>query len=194
MCHHLVRTISTSSITKKTNKGPTSAFRAKTGSIQNDDEDFIPPRAQKFNKFLGEQIRIEINQHRVETEQLNPNVDESQSLLFYDFNAGARKFNFDPTNNVRLATRGEFRRTGMQGAKLIDSNKIDTLEDEENIKRRPITSHFRCGDRLPSRASKTREKMKHIQIGGRKANKRQQGLNNNKKTHAQDNASPKNEL
>jgi len=100
-------------------KVPTSAFRAKTGSVQADDEEFVPPRAQKFNRFLGEQIRIEINQHKVETEQLNPNVDESQSLLFYDFNAGARKFNFGMGgNNTRLATKGEFRRTGMPGAEL----------------------------------------------------------------------------
>lgn len=176
---------------KENKNAPTSAFRAKTGSIQSDDDDFIPPRAQKFNKFIGDQIRIEINQHKVETEQLNPNVDESQSLLFYDFNAGARQFNFGLGNNMRLATRGEFRRTGMQGAKLINTNKIDTDGQEENAKRRPITSHFRCSDRLPSRASKTRERMKRIQIGDRKTNKRQQGLNKN--TYGHDSVSPKNE-
>lgn len=177
--------------TKENKKAPTSAFRAKTGSVQNDDEEFIAPRAQKFNKFLGEQIRIEINQHKVESEQLNPNVDESKSLLFYDFNAGARQFNFGMGGkNMRLATRGEFRRTGMQGAKLIDTNKIDTEEIEDNAKRRPITSHFRTGDRLPSRASKTRERMRRVQIGGRKTNKRQQGLNKN--TYNHDSVSPKN--
>lgn len=130
---------------KENKKGPTSAFRAKTGNFQNEDNDeFVPPRAQKYNRYLGEKIRIEINQHKVETEQLNPNVDESKSLLFYDFNAGARQFHFGMNNNnMRLATRGEFRRTGMQGAKLIDNNKIETYEDEETTKRRPITSHFR---------------------------------------------------
>lgn len=177
---------------KENKKAPTSAFRAKTGSIQNEDEDFIPPRAQKFNRFLGEQIKIEINQHKIESEQLNPNVDESKSLLFYDFNAGARQFNFGMGgNNMRLATRGEFRRTGMQGAKLINTNKIETDDGTETAKRRPITSHFRTGDRLPSRASKTRERMKRIQIGVRKNNKRQQGLNKN--TYAHDSVSPHNE-
>lgn len=176
---------------KENAKVPSSAFRAKTGSIKNDDEDFIPPRAQKFNRFLGEQIRIEINQQKVETEQLNPNVDESKSLLFYDFNQGARQFNFGGGgNNTRLATRGEFRRTGMAGAKLIDTNKIEADEGDDKAKRRPTTSHFRCGDRLPSRASKTRDRSKRIQIGGRKANKRQQGINKN--TYAHESVSPKN--
>lgn len=164
---------------KENSKVPSSAFRAKTGSIKHSDEGFIPPRAQKFNRFLGEQIRIEINQQKVESEQLNPNVDESQSLLFYDFNQGARQFNFGMGgNNTRLATGGEFRRTGMQGAKLIDINKIETEEMEDKSKRRPITSHFRTGDRLPSRASKTRERIKRIQIGGRKTKKQQQGKAN----------------
>jgi hypothetical protein len=155
-----------------------------------EEDDLIPPRAQKFNRFLGEQIRIEINQHKIESEQLNPNVDESKSLLFYDFNAGARQFNIGMGGGgVRLATRGEFRRTGMQGAKLIDTNKIETEQDGDYAKRRPITSHFRAGDRLPSRASKTRERMKRIQIGGHKNNKRQQGLNKNSYGH--DSISPK---
>lgn len=100
------------------------------------------------------------------------------NLLFYDFNSGARHFRFG-TNNVRLATKGEFRRTGMAGAQNVDKHMIDVVEVDHKLeKRRPITSHFRCGDRLPSRASKTRDKAKRIYIGARKkpAKRQQQGL------------------
>jgi hypothetical protein len=102
---------------------------------------------------------------------LNTNVTESKNLLFYDFNSGARKFTFGTGNGVRLATRGEFRRTGMAGAKFIDHDIIETNDlDSKQPKRRPTTSHFRGGDRLPSRASKTREKVRKLHIGG--ANKK----------------------
>jgi len=180
---------------KENKREPWTAFRAKTSSVQNDDEEFIPPRAQKFTRVIGDKIRIEINQQKIDKEELKPNVDESKSLLFYDFNAGARQFSFGiGSGNIRLATRGEFRRTGMNGAKLIDTNKIETDDNESTkAKRRPITSHFRCGDRLPSRASKTRERIKRIQIGIRKkTNKRQQGLNKN--NYAHESVSPKNKV
>lgn len=84
-----------------------------------DDEIIAQPRAQKYNRFLGQQIRIEINQHTVAQDELNTNHAETQNLLFYDFNSGARHFRFG-TTNVRLATKGEFRRTGMEGAQFID--------------------------------------------------------------------------
>ena len=111
-------------------------------------EDFVPPRAQRFNQFLGDQIRIEINKNNIEIDELNPNPTESKNLLFYDFNSSARRTNFGVGGNIRLATRGEFRR-----AKLIDKNKIDPAKPEggAKAKRRPITSHFRGGDRLPTR-------------------------------------------
>ena len=102
---------------------------------------------------------------------MNTNVAESKNLLFYDFNSGARKFTFGTGNGVRLATRGEFRRTGMAGAQFIDHDIIETNDlDSKQPKRRPTTSHFRGGDRLPSRASKTREKVRKLHIGG--ANKK----------------------
>ena len=133
------------------------------------NNDIAPPRAQKYNKFLGQQIRIEINQHQVDEEEMNTNPIESQNLLFYDFNSGARQFNFGLGTNNRLSTRDDFRRTGMAGAKFIDKNKIEPSENEiAKAKRRPITSHFRGGDRLPSRASKTRERSRRIHIGTRK--------------------------
>lgn len=180
--------------TKPSKKAQTAAFRSKTGSVQNESDDFVPPRAQKFNRFLGEQIRIEINKQKVERDEMNPDPTASKNLLFYDFNGGART-NFGLGGNMRLATRGEFRRTGMAGAKLIDTNKIEAEEIEEHqSKRRPITSHFRGGDRLPTRQSKTRDRRNRIHIGTRKktAKKQQQGLK--KKTqHMSDSVSPKNE-
>lgn len=107
----------------------------------------MPPRAQRFNQFLGNQIRIEINKQKVDTDELNPNPTDSKNLLFYDFNSSARRTNFGVGGNIRLATRGEFRR-----AKLIDKNKIQPdLDVGAKGKRRPITSHFKEGDRLPTR-------------------------------------------
>ena len=104
----------------------------------------------------------------VEDEDLKTNVNESKNLLYYDFNSGARKFTFGTGNNVRLATRGEFRRTGMAGAKL-DHDIIETNDlDSSQPKRRPTTSQYRGGDRLPSRATKTREKIRKLQIGAAK--------------------------
>lgn len=109
-----------------------------------EDGDIVSPRAQKWNKLLGDQIKIEINRHQVDLEELNANPIESKNLLFYDFNSSARKFNFGLGNNPRLATRAEFRSTGMAGAKLIDVNKIQPNELElKKAKRRPTTSHFR---------------------------------------------------
>jgi len=157
------------------NKTYTNGFRAKTGVIESDNDELTVPRAQKFNRFLGQQIRIEINQHEVQKEELNTNHAETKNLLFYDFNAGARQFHFGLGTNARLATRGEFRRTGMAGAQHIDKNVIEVDDAAQSqAKRRPITSHFRGGDRLPSRASKTRERSKRIHIGARKKSKRQQ--------------------
>lgn len=49
-----------------TNKTYTNGFRAQTGIIENQGDEIIPPRAQEFNRFLGQQIRIEINQQKVE--------------------------------------------------------------------------------------------------------------------------------
>lgn len=103
-----------------TNKTYTNGFRAKTGIIENQGDEIIPPRAQKFNRFLGQQIRIEINQHKIDKDDLNTNHMESQNLLFYDWNAGARQFRFGMGNNMRLSTRDDFRRTGMADAKLMD--------------------------------------------------------------------------
>ncbi len=115
----------------------------RTGVTENQGEEIAPPRAQKYNKILGQQIRIEINQHKIEQEDMNTNPIESQNLLFYDFNAGARGFNFGGGDNARLSTREDFRRTGMAGAKFLE-NKIEPVEpDTETAKRRPITSHFR---------------------------------------------------
>lgn len=178
--------------TKKNEKSNTAMLRAKTGSMPAEDEGIVPPRAQKFNRFLGQQIRIEINQHQVDQEELNTNHAETQTLLFYDFNAGARQFIFG-THNTRLATRGEFRRTGMAGAQFVDKNVIEIADEDQNQnKRRPITSHFRGGDRLPSRAAKTRERAKRIRINPRKNTKRQQQgvLKNDLKKH--ESMSPKN--
>jgi hypothetical protein len=78
-------------------------------------------------------------------------------------------------NNMRLSTRDQFRRTGMGAAKLIDQNKIEQVDSPQTKAiRRPKTSHFRGGDRLPSRASKTRDKSKRIRIGLKKPIKVQQ--------------------
>lgn len=66
------------------------------------------------------------------------------NLLFYDFNADSRKFTFGLGNNGRLATKGEFRRTGMAGAKFLKNEMIDSDELEaNNVKKRPTTSQFR---------------------------------------------------
>lgn len=139
----------------------------------------VAPRAQKFNKFLGQQIRIEINQQKIDDEELNPNHAESQNLLFYDFNGSSQKFNFNHVNGVGLGSKNDFRRTGMAGAKFVSKNIIDPADIEKTKgKRRPTTSQFRCGDRLPSRASKTRDRSKRIHIGARKpqpARREQQG-------------------
>ena len=104
------------------NKTYTNGFRATTGIIENQGDEIIPPRAQKYNRFLGQQIRIEINQEKVEHEELNTDHKQSQNLLFYDFNAPARHINFGGPNNMRLSTRDDFRRTGMAGAKMIDTS------------------------------------------------------------------------
>lgn len=97
-------------------------------------------------------------------------------------------------NNARLATKADFRRTGMAGAQLIDKNVIEIMDSNPSqAKRRPITSQYRGGDRLPSRASKTRERSKRIQIGSRKkTNKRQQQGLHNHDAHMHESASPKN--
>lgn len=109
-----------------------------------EDGEIVSPRAQKYSKFLGEQIKIEINKQKVDAEDLNSNPIESKNLLFYDFNSSARQFNFGIGTNPRLATRAEFRSTGMAGAKLIDVNKIQPDPTElKKAKRRPTTSHFR---------------------------------------------------
>lgn len=115
-------------------------------------------------------------------------------MLFYDFNAGARQFNFGQGNNMRLSTRDDFRRTGMVGAKFTDKNKIDKAEiDQVQAKRRPITSHYRGGDRLPSRATKTRNKSKRICIGGKnKIRKREQQGSTKKSPYVHESVSPKN--
>ena len=100
------------------------------------------------------------------------------NLLFYDFNAGSRKFTFGAGNNGRLATKGEFRRTGMAGAKFLNNEVIDPNDLEaHNTKRRPTTSQFRGGDRLPSRASKTRERARRIQIAANKMKAPSRGPN-----------------
>jgi hypothetical protein len=109
-----------------------------------DDGEIVSPRAHKYSKFLGEQIKIEINKQKVGIEDLNCNPIESKNLLFYDFNSSARQFNFGIGTNPRLATRAEFRSTGMAGAQLIDVNKIQPDNNQgKNVKRRPTTSHFR---------------------------------------------------
>lgn len=177
-------------------KAQTAAFKSKPQPVHTttatDDGEIVSPRAQKFSKFIGEQIRIEINKQKVEIEELNSNPIESKNLLFYDFNAGARQFSFGLGNNPRLATRAEFRLTGMAGAKLIDVNKIEPSDVELNkAKRRPTTSHFRGGDRLPSRASKTRERAKRIQLAARK-NQKQKTVTR-KIIHMPDSMSPKND-
>ena len=53
----------------------------------------------------------------------------TMNLLFHDFNSGSRQFRFGMNNNVRLASKGDFRRTGMAGAQLIDKNVIDLMEN-----------------------------------------------------------------
>lgn len=58
-------------ITLIINKTYTNGFRAKTGIIENQGDEIIPPRAQKFNRFLGQQIRIEINQQKVDSGNSN---------------------------------------------------------------------------------------------------------------------------
>ena len=51
-----------------------------------EEDEFHPPRAQRINKFLGQQIRIEINKEQVKPKELKPYHQDSMSLLFYDFN------------------------------------------------------------------------------------------------------------
>ena len=175
------------------NKTYTNGFRAKTGVIEEKNDELTAPRAQKFNRFLGQQIKIEINQHAVKQEELSTNHADTTNLLFYDFNSGARQFRFGTNKNVRLATKADFRRTGMAGAQLIDKNVIEIMENNpSHAKRRPITSHYRGGDRLPSRASKTRDRSKRIQIGSqKKTNKRQQQGLNNQDVYMHESVSPK---
>jgi len=80
----------------------------------------------------------------------------------------------------------------MAGTKMIDKNKIEPSEAElSQAKRRPITSHYRGGDRLPSRASKTRERSRKIHIGTRKSNRRQQQGSTKKSPYVHDSISPK---
>ena len=75
--------------------------------------------------------------------------------------------------NTRLATRGEFRRTGMEGAKFIDHDMVQTNDlDYQQAKKRPTTSQFRGGDRLPSRASKTRDRARRLHLNS-KSNKKE---------------------
>ena len=174
-----------------TNKTHTNGFIVRTGVVEESNNDLIAPRAQKYSRFIGQQIKIEINQNAIQEEELSIN-HENTNLLYYDFNSSERKYRFG-TNNVRLATKGEFRRTGMAGAQLMHKNVIEGAEREHiPEKRRPITSHFRVGDRLPSRASKTREKAKRIYIGDRKKqNNPQQGLIK-KQVYTHESVSPKN--
>ena len=53
----------------------------------------------------------------------------TMNLLFHDFNSGSRQFRFGMNNNVILASKGDFRRTRMTGAQLIDKNVIDIMEN-----------------------------------------------------------------
>jgi hypothetical protein len=107
--------------------------------------------------------------------KFNNNQAESQSLLFYDWNSEARQELLGKATNMRLSTRDEFRRTGMAGAKLAAKNKIETADSSKTkARRRPTTSHFRGGDRLPSRAVKTRDKSKRIRIGIKQKEKKVQ--------------------
>mmetsp|Transcript_20756 Transcript_20756/g.20496 ORF Transcript_20756/g.20496 Transcript_20756/m.20496 type:complete len:155 (+) Transcript_20756:382-846(+) len=76
--------ITTNQIPSKTYSN---GFGLRTGIAENPGEEIIAPRAQQYNKMLGHQIRIEINQQRIEEEEMNTNPTESQNLLFYDFNA-----------------------------------------------------------------------------------------------------------
>lgn len=144
------------------NKTYNNGFRIK----QNDKKRHM----SKYNKFIGQQIKIEINQQKVKHHQLNPDCAESGNLLFYDFNSGARQYGAgaENTNNNRLLTNHDFRRTGMAGAKFLNKNK---LEEDEIVrvrkKKRPITSHFRGGDRLPSRQSKTRDRSRRLVIASK---------------------------
>jgi hypothetical protein len=45
-------------------------FRSKTGSVPDEDENFVPPRAQKYSRYIGQQIKIEINQQAINQEEL----------------------------------------------------------------------------------------------------------------------------
>lgn len=100
---------------------------------------------------------------------------------------------FGKGKNVKLANWDEFRRTGMTGAQFLEKNKIETANNDiTQARRRPTTSHFRGGDRLPSRAVKTRDRSKRIHIGTRKkANRRQQHGLNKPVYYGYDSVSPK---
>jgi hypothetical protein len=148
----------------------TNGFRAHTGVIAQKNDELVKPRAQHYSKFLGQQIKFEINQHKVAREELNTNPTESENLLFYDFNGGSRRWNIG-TANVRA--RDEFAKTGMAGAQFVNHGETGGIE-KVIPKRRPITSHFRGGDRLPSRASKTRNRSRRIYIGNRKNHRKQE--------------------
>jgi hypothetical protein len=82
----------------------------------------------------------------------------------------------------------------MAGAKFANSNGTDPSGIEATKpRRRPITSHYRGGDRLPSRASKTRDKSKRIRIGAKKhSEKPQQQGHITKPRFNHDSVSPKN--
>ena len=96
------------------------------------------------------QIKIEINTEQVKNQLLHPDHRESMSLLFYDFNNGAR--NTEPKESAYQDTDINVER-GLAAA------------------RRPITSHFGGkADRLPSRQVKTRNR-KRISLASRKHRK-----------------------
>jgi hypothetical protein len=68
------------------NKTYTNGFRAKTGVVHNNNDAIAAPRAQKYNKFLGQQIRIEINQQQVNEDQMSASKGFSfLTLIFYRF-------------------------------------------------------------------------------------------------------------
>jgi hypothetical protein len=46
--------------------------------VPESDENFIPPRAQNYNQFIGQQIRIEINQQAINQEELTTNHAETK--------------------------------------------------------------------------------------------------------------------
>ena len=79
-------------------------------------------KERKFLEFL--EMRIEKRCPALVT-----NHAGTMNLLFPDFNSGSRQFRFGMNNNVRLASKGDFSRTGMTGVQLIDKNVIDIMEN-----------------------------------------------------------------